>query len=87
MSSNRQNSRVTLSLIYKAQKPKKPLSSLKSNYKFSLRNVLTCFDTAELLNWSILKKVYSQHLKSKPGEPASPLDKVRIGGGRRAGGG
>ena len=35
-----------------------------------------CFDTAELLNWSILKKVYSQHLKSSPGELASPLDKV-----------
>lgn len=39
------------------------------------QNVLMCFDTAELLNWSILKKVYSQHLKSGPGEPASPLDK------------
>ncbi|XP_063682947.1 26S proteasome non-ATPase regulatory subunit 12-like [Bolinopsis microptera] len=39
------------------------------------QNVLMCFDTAELLNWSILKKVYSQHLKSETGEPASPLDK------------
>ena len=38
-----------------------------------------CFDTAELLNWSILKKVYSQHLKSEDGEPASPLDKVSGG--------
>ena len=39
------------------------------------QNVLMCFDTAELLNWDVLKKVYSQHLKSKPGQPTSPLDK------------
>lgn len=39
------------------------------------QNVLMCFDTAELLNWDILKKVYSEHLKSQPGQPTSPLDK------------
>lgn len=38
------------------------------------QNVLLCFDTAELLNWDILKKVYSQHLTSTAGEPSSPLD-------------
>jgi len=39
------------------------------------QNVLLCFDTAELLNWSILKEVYSRHLKSAAGETPSPLDK------------
>jgi len=38
------------------------------------QNVLTCFDTAELLNWSILKEVYSTHLKSKAGQATTPLD-------------
>jgi len=39
------------------------------------KNVLTCFDTVELLNWNILKEVYSPHLKSQPGAlTPSPLD-------------
>ena len=33
-----------------------------------------CFDTAELLEWKVLKEVYSSHLKSGEGESVSPLN-------------
>lgn len=54
------------------------LSRIKSDINLSkipyYKNVLMCFDTAELLEWKVLKEVYSSHLKSGEGESVSPLN-------------